>query len=121
MNTLPESWDDVKFIDGFPGKFVVLGRKKGERWFIAGINGEKNTRTITLDVPFLSDTSRGIIITDSVNTKYFIKRGVDFSKPVNLLMHPYGGFVIKTLLAGEKPDTNEYVMNAIELNKIELK
>jgi hypothetical protein len=39
-----------------------------------------------------------------VNTKYFVKRNIDFSKPVNVLMYPYGGFVIKTLLKGENSD-----------------
>jgi alpha-glucosidase len=109
MSALPESWDDVKFIDGFPGKFAVLARRKGDRWYIAGINGENLKRTITLNVPFLGDTTKSVIITDSVNTKYFIKRGVDFSNPVDIVMYPYGGFVIKTLLKGEKPDPHGYV------------
>jgi alpha-glucosidase len=120
MSTLPDSWDDVKFIDGFPGKFVVLGRKTGERWYIAGINGENAQRTITLNAPFISDTSNGIIITDSVSTNYFIKRGVDFSTPFDIKMYPYGGFVIKILLEGEVPDTNQYEIVGIEDNKIKI-
>jgi hypothetical protein len=104
MSTLLNTWDDAKFIDGFPGKFVVLARRKSDCWYIAGINGENVKRTVTLNFPFLSDTTKGIIITDSVNTKYFIKRKIDFSKPVNVLMYPYGGFVIKTLLKEENSD-----------------
>ncbi|MGE5798434.1 MAG: glycoside hydrolase family 97 catalytic domain-containing protein, partial [Ignavibacteria bacterium] len=50
MRSLPETWDDVKYIDGYPGKFVVLARQKGERWYIAGINGENSERKITLNV-----------------------------------------------------------------------
>jgi len=107
MSSLPENWDDVKFIDGYPGKYVILARKKGDRWFIAGINGENTKRTMALNVPFLSDTTKGIIITDSTSTEYMIKRGVDFSKPVNVTMYAYGGFVIKTLIKGEKPGTNK--------------
>ena len=74
MSTLPENWDDVKFIDGFPGRFVILASKKGGRWHIASIKGENSVRKITLNVPFISDISKGIIITDSINTKDFIKR-----------------------------------------------
>lgn len=98
MSTLPVTWDDVKFIDGFPGKFVVLARKKGDMWYIAGINGENSERTITLNVPFIKNTSKGIIFADSGSKKDFIKRVIDFSAPVNITMHPYGGFAIKTLL-----------------------
>jgi hypothetical protein len=97
MSTLPETWDDVKFIDGFPGKYVVLARRKGERWYIAGINGEKSERTVTLDLSFIRKTSGGTIITDSDDPKDLTGRDVDFSSPIKLTMHPYGGFVIKTL------------------------
>jgi len=104
MNTLPETWDDVKYIDGFPGKFVVLARKKDERWYIAGINGEKKERTITLHLTFISDTPKGMIITDSDHAKDLIKKEIDLTSPVRIIMQPYGGFVIKTLSKGEKFD-----------------
>jgi alpha-glucosidase len=52
LRTLPRTWDDVKFIDGFPGKYVVLARRKGNTWHIAGINGENLKRTLTLDLSF---------------------------------------------------------------------
>jgi len=107
MSTLPENWDDVKFVDGVPGRFVVLARKKGDRWFLAGINGENSERTVTLNVPFVNNSSKGILITDSTNTKDFIKRGVDFSTPITIEMYPYGGFVIKTLLKGENSNIHE--------------
>ena len=98
MSSLPETWDDVKFIDGYPGKYVVLARKKGDGWYIAGINGENSERTIKLNVPFVSKTSKAIIITDSDNTKDFVIRDIDFSTTLNLTLQPYGGFVIKTQL-----------------------
>ena len=108
MSSLPESWDDVKFIEGFPGKYVVLARKAGDRWYISGINGEDTIRTITLNVPFLGNIKNGIIITDSTDAKNFIKRSTNFSKSVDITMYPHGGFVIKTLLKGEKPDAAMY-------------
>jgi len=97
MSTIPENWDEVKFIDGFPGQFVVLARKKGDRWYIAGINGEDTVRTIVLNLPFISSTSRGILIGDSENKEDMTKVDVNFSKPISITMHPYGGFVLKTL------------------------
>jgi len=96
MSSLPETWDDVKFIEGYPGKYVVLARKKGNRWYIAGINGENSERTITLNVPFLNNKLKGILITDLPGSKDFVKRNINFSKAVNITMFPFGGFVIKT-------------------------
>ena len=97
MSTLPDRWDDLKFIDGFPGKYVVLARKKGGVWYIAGINGENSPRTITLKVPFISTASKGVLFGDSDTEKDFIERRVEFSKPIQLTLQPYGGFVIKTV------------------------
>ena len=48
---------------------------------------------------FLSSviSTKGFIITDSNDAKNFIKRDIDFSIPVDITMHPYGGFIINTL------------------------
>jgi alpha-glucosidase len=97
MSSLPQTWDDVKFIDGYPGKYVVLARKKGSTWYIAGINGEKTERTVQLDMSFIHNKSHGIIILDSDNRKELLKKDIDFSKPISISIHPFGGFVIKTL------------------------
>ena len=96
MSSLPYTWDDVKFIDGYPGKYVVLARRKGDKWYIAGINGENTIRKIALNIPFINKSAKGFIITDSDDTKNFSKRDIDFSAPLDLVLQPYGGFVIKT-------------------------
>jgi len=97
MRSLPDTWDDVKFIDGYPGKYVVLARKKGGVWYIAAINGENSPRTIALDVPFIDRGTKGVLIGDSDTGNSFTERKIDFSKPIQLTLHPYGGFVVKTV------------------------
>jgi len=98
MSTLPDRWDDVRFIDGYPGKYVVLARKTGGVWYIAGINGENAPRTVVLGVPFIGTASKGVLIGDSDTERGFIQRKISFSKPIQLTLQPYGGFVIKTVL-----------------------
>jgi hypothetical protein len=95
MSTLPETWDDVKFIDGFPGKYVVLARRQGDTWYIAGINGENLERTVTLKLPFIKKTSKGIMISDADKTNGLVQREINFSGPLQITLLPYGGFVIK--------------------------
>jgi len=95
MRELPDTWDDTRFIDGYPGKYVILARQKDDTWYIAGINGEEKTRTANLKLPFLKE-AKGVLITDSSQTKYSTKRDMNFSKPVSVKMYPHGGFVIKT-------------------------
>jgi alpha-glucosidase len=54
LRKLPSSWDDVKFIDGYPGKLYVVARKAGNKWYVAGINGENTEKQLTLDLSFLA-------------------------------------------------------------------
>jgi hypothetical protein len=98
MSSLPEKWDDVKFIDGFPGKFVVLARKNGNNWYIAGINGENTPRNLVLNIPFVNNSTKSIMIKDSENANILVEENVNLSAPLNLTLQPYGGFVIKTLV-----------------------
>jgi len=102
MSSLPQHWDDVKFIDGYPGKFVVLARKTGEKWYIAGINGENTKRTLTLNIPFINKTAKGILITDAENSNELVKTNISLSSSFNVTMNPNGGFVIVTLPSHNK-------------------
>ena len=36
MKKVPTTWDEVKFIDGYPGKYVILARRSGDKWFVVG-------------------------------------------------------------------------------------
>ena len=102
MSSLPQHWDDVKFIDGYPGKFVVLARKTGEKWYIAGINGENTKRTLTLNIPFINKTAKGILISDAENSNELVKTNISLSSSFNVTMNPNGGFVIVTLPSHNK-------------------
>jgi alpha-glucosidase len=95
MSSLPETWDDVKFVDGFPGKFVVLARRTGKQWYIAGINGETTEHTISFKAPFIDRNSNVTMITDG-DEKELIKKEIKFSDPLTITMKPNGGFIIKT-------------------------
>ncbi|MDE7376920.1 MAG: glycoside hydrolase family 97 protein [Muribaculaceae bacterium] len=40
MKAVPTTWDEVRFIDGYPGKYLILARRSGDKWYIAGINAQ---------------------------------------------------------------------------------
>nr|AIA95670.1 Glyco_hydro_97 [uncultured Rhodothermus sp.] len=68
MQTIPSVWEDFRFIDGYPGKFVILARKSGNHWYLAGINGEPKEKSLTLDLSFLPATATAESITDGTKT-----------------------------------------------------
>ena len=51
MKEVPTKWDEVKFIDGYPGQFVVLARRAGAKWYYEGINASAESRTVEVDLP----------------------------------------------------------------------
>ncbi len=54
MKEVPSTWDEVQFIDGYPGKYVVFARRKGDKWYIAGVNAQKETLKLKVKLPMLS-------------------------------------------------------------------
>ena len=51
MKQVPTTWDEVKFIDGYPGRYVILARRSGDRWFVVGINAESQSLKKTISLP----------------------------------------------------------------------
>lgn len=92
LKDIPTNWDDSKFIDGYPGKYIVMARKKDNVWHIIGINGENTPKEIAIDLSFAANPS-GILITDA--DKGFRSEKVNKSKAFKIMMKPNGGFVLK--------------------------
>jgi hypothetical protein len=93
MRTLPESWDDIKFIDGFPGKFAVLARKGKDKWYIAGINGTDETKDITINLADFGFNANAALITDGENDRSF-EQDILTEPETSVSIVPHGGFVM---------------------------
>lgn len=50
MKHVPTTWDETRFIEGYPGRYVVMARRHGEQWFLVAMNAEPQVRRLTLDV-----------------------------------------------------------------------
>ena len=79
LQDLPVRWDDVKFIDGYPGNYVVIARRAGTTWYVAGLNADDTDRTLTLDLAFLGQR-RGELVGDGAGPRDFTQQGIDSSK-----------------------------------------
>ncbi len=97
MREVPTRWDDTRFIDGFPGKFVVIARKSKDTWYVAGINGENIEKSINIELSFLKDTKTGILITDGADNRSFDMQKITLTPgtPLAITMKGNGGFVIE--------------------------
>jgi alpha-glucosidase len=61
MKKLESTWDETRFIDGYPGDYVCLARRKADKWYIAGINSGKE-RTVDIPLDFIPETNYSIDI-----------------------------------------------------------
>lgn len=50
MKAVPTTWDEVRFIDGYPGKYCVMARRHGTTWYICGINAEPAAKKLEIDL-----------------------------------------------------------------------
>ena len=53
MSALPTTWDETRLLGGYPGEWVVIARRSGKTWYIAGINGKDEPQTLSFDTSFL--------------------------------------------------------------------
>jgi alpha-glucosidase len=92
LRDVPAKWDDVKFIDGYPGKYLVIARKAGNKWYVAGINSGSGDKTLTFStLPF---GKRGSLITNGEGQLGFRTETGKTSGSQKIVMPSQGGFVI---------------------------
>jgi hypothetical protein len=98
MRTVPTTWDETRFIDGYPGRYVVLARRSGQTWYIAGVNAEKTKKTLTLDLSrFVQKGDAVRLYTDNLkNQDPVLKEAYKVKNPAKqtITMDTNGGFVM---------------------------
>ena len=52
MKQVPTTWDETRFIDGYPGKYAVVARRHGKQWYVAAVNGTKEVLKLKFAVSF---------------------------------------------------------------------
>ena len=95
LKTLPDYWDDVKFLEGYPGKYAVIARRSGNRWYIAGINGDNTEKKVNLDLTSFKK-NKATLFTDNTNGELFSKTVLNnkWPKKCDLTLNANGGFVM---------------------------
>ena len=70
LTAFPTTWDETKLIDGYPGEMVVIARRKGKLWYVAGLNGKDTPQTLDLSFTFLGNSDYSFqIFKDGADTK----------------------------------------------------
>lgn len=94
LRGLPTTWQETRFIEGYPGKYVVLARKSTDgKWYIAGLNAQKEPVTLTLDLSQYSLTD--LYIDNKKQEPMLTKLKTDKKGKARITIQPNGGMIIK--------------------------
>ena len=101
LKAVPVAWDDTKYLSGYPGSFLVLARRKGFDWYVAGIAGD-TARSVEVNLSFLQES--GVLydmelITDGANSKSFSEQRDTISRTdvLKINIPQYGGWCARLI------------------------
>ncbi|MGB4414645.1 MAG: glycoside hydrolase family 97 protein [Paludibacter sp.] len=100
LSEVPASWDDTKALSAKVGEYVVVAKRKGNKWYVAGMNAW-GVRKLNIDFSFLgkvknidmkifTDTEKS---NDDANQYQTEKLSLSTAKPLEIYMASGGGFV----------------------------
>ncbi len=96
LRRVPTTWDETVFIDGYPGRYVVLARRHGSTWYIAGVNALKEKLDLDLELPMLAKGDEYTIISDDKAREPQSKTARMKGNRLKVSLQPGAGFVIET-------------------------
>ncbi|MBR6181907.1 MAG: glycoside hydrolase family 97 catalytic domain-containing protein [Prevotella sp.] len=102
LRQLPTTWDETRFIDGYPTRYAVLARRHGDNWYVAGINGTKQPLTLTLDLPMMAGKTVSYYtdkpaakVENAIPEAELRTLKVDKKGKAKVTIQPMGGIILK--------------------------
>ncbi len=93
LGQLPTVWDETRYVSGYPGESAVLARRSGDTWYVAGINGSDEAKTLDCNLSFIKGKKKNVrLFADDASGKWQISNVGKL--PSKIDCQPRGGFVI---------------------------
>lgn len=94
MKQVPTTWDETRFIDGYPGRYIVLARRHGNTWYIAAVNATAEPLKLKLDLPVLAGQEVSLCSDDKKMQPQLKLQKIKTDGSLQLTVQPQGGAVI---------------------------
>jgi hypothetical protein len=95
LRQVPTVWDETQYLAGYPGEYVVIARRKADRWYVAGINGKNEVQEITFTLPTLKKGTVNLITDGETPTTFKTLTLPVTGKAIKIKLQPNGGFAGK--------------------------
>ena len=95
MQNVQAAWDEVKFIDGYPGIYYAVARRAGKKWYVAGINADSTQKNVSINFSFVGANKTGTMFNNKSNGEFETQQyPVNAKQDKVVTIKPNDGFVI---------------------------
>ena len=96
LKGLPTTWDETRYIDGYPGKYVVMARRHGNDWYVAGLSAEKQPLALTLNLPMFAagQTLQYYVDDKKTGEPTLTTLKIDKKGQAKVILQPNGGLIL---------------------------
>ena len=94
MKQVPVTWDETRFIEGYPGKYIVLARRHGDTWYVAAVNAGSEPLKLKFDLDMFAGKTVSLYKDDKRGEPQLIPLKVKEKGRVQLEVYPQGGIVL---------------------------
>lgn len=94
MKKIPTTWDETRFIDGYPGKYCVMARRFGSKWYIGATNASNSLQSYTLSLPWLTGKEVTVLFDHKDRSVGFKTAKIDKKGLLKIELENLGGCVI---------------------------
>jgi alpha-glucosidase len=100
LKRVPTTWDETRYLSGYPGESIVLARRSGNRWYVGGMTNEQG-REVSFNLDFLEEGNHTIQLwkdspDSEVDPAWLVRETLEVASgdPVTVIMGRGGGFVM---------------------------
>ena len=94
LRQVPTTWDETRFIDGYPGRYIVMARRHDNDWYIVGLNAEKTTKKLTITFPEFKGTTTNYYVDDAKKGSQLRQLKFDKNGKATITIQPNGGVIV---------------------------
>lgn len=96
MKEVPTLWDEVRHIDGYPGKYIIMARRTGDKWYVVGVNAQKEPLKLKIKLPMFAAGETVQYYSDDKDLNGSVKPlKMNKKQEVTLTIPCNGGIVLK--------------------------
>jgi len=96
LQVVPTVWDETRFVDGYPGRYVVLARRRGPDWYLGAITSDTLVSVVEVPLHFLGAGPYSVrLISDGDDYDQFSSNAATLTNrdTMTVELAPLGGFV----------------------------